>query len=126
MTNTTPFPPEELDARLTNVRAKMAEQDLDGLLIASPENIYYLTGLDHWGFFAAHILAVPRDGRMILVARAMEGITVRNQVEYAAFYGHADHEEVSDYVLKGHGRSWLSRGAYRFGGALSVPDAAER
>ncbi len=100
MTNTTPFPPEELEARLAKVRAKMAEQDLDGLLIASPENIYYLTGLDHWGFFAAHILAVPRDGRMILIARAMEGITVRNQVKNASFYGHADHEEVSEYVLK--------------------------
>ena len=95
-----PFPPEELEARLAKVRAEMAEQDLDGLLIASPENIYYLTGLDHWGFFAAHVLAVPRDGRMILIARAMEGITVRNQVKNASFYGHADHEEVSDTVLK--------------------------
>ena len=100
MTDTMPFPPEELEARLANVRAEMAKRDLDGLLIASPENIYYLTGLDHWGFFAAHVLAVPRDGRMILIARAMEGITVRNQVDNATFYGHADHEEVSDYVLK--------------------------
>ena len=99
MTAHAPFPRQELDHRLANLRTEMAERNLDGLLIASPENIYYLTGLDHWGFFAAHILAVPRDGQMILVARAMEEITVRNQVGNAAFYGHADHEEVSDYVL---------------------------
>ncbi|MCP5072709.1 MAG: aminopeptidase P family protein [Rhodobacteraceae bacterium] len=100
MADTSPFPPQELEGRLAKVRASMAERNLDGLLIASPENIYYLTGLDHWGFFATHILAVSPDGRMILIARAMEGITVANQVHNADFYGHADHEEVSDYVLQ--------------------------
>ncbi len=100
MTGHEPFTRTELDARLVNVRTAMADRDLDGLLIASPENMYYLTSLDHWGFFAAHILVVPREGQMILVARAMEEITVQNQVRNATFYGHADYEEVSDYVLK--------------------------
>lgn len=77
----------------------MRGHDIDGLLIASPENIYYLTGLDHWGFFATHVLVVPRDGDMALIARAMEGITVQNQVSNARFYGHADHEVPSDFVF---------------------------
>ena len=93
------FPREELNGRLAAVRAAMAERDLDGLLIASPENIYYLTGLDHWGFFAAHVLVVPRDGEMALITREMERITVENQVGNARFYGHADYEEPSDFVL---------------------------
>ena len=100
MSDTPVFPPKELDKRLTNVRTAMAARKIDGLLIASPENIYYLTGLDHWGFFATHVLIVPRDGTMALITRAMEGITVENQVSNATFYGHADYEEPSDHVLK--------------------------
>jgi hypothetical protein len=59
------FPPAELDARLRAVRAEMAARDLDALVVSLPENIYYLTGLDHWGFFACHLLIVPRDGEMV-------------------------------------------------------------
>ncbi len=99
MTDNTVFPRAELDTRLANVRAVMAERDIHGLLIASPENIYYLTGLDHWGFFATHVLIVPQDGEMALITRAMEGTTVANQVANARFYGHADHEEPSEHVL---------------------------
>ena len=73
----------ELAARLEMVRLAMAASDLDGLIVSVPENIYYLTGLDHWGFFACHILVVPRDGRPVLVARAMERITIENQVANA-------------------------------------------
>ncbi len=46
------FPADELAGRLERVRFAMAEAGLDGLIVAVPENIYYLTGLDHWGFFA--------------------------------------------------------------------------
>ncbi|MEX0343361.1 MAG: M24 family metallopeptidase [Rhizobiaceae bacterium] len=94
------FPTEELAARRANVSAALADCGLDGIVISVPENIYYLTGLDHWGFFACHILVVPREGEMILVCRAMERITVENQVTNAGFFGHADHEDPVDYVTK--------------------------
>ena len=94
------FPDSELRERLDKVRAAMEERDLDGLLISVPENLYYLTGLDHWGFLACHILIVPRDGEMALVCRAMERITVENQISNVRFYGHEDDEELSDYVAK--------------------------
>ena len=94
------FPAEELAARLENVRMAMAMRELDCLIVSVPENIYYLTGLDHWGFFACHVLIVPRDGRPILIARAMERITVENLVANADFHGHADSEELSDYVVR--------------------------
>ena len=94
------FPPEELDRRLVNVRARMAESALDGLIISVPENIYYLTGLDHWGFFACHLLVVPASGEMILIARAMERVTVTNQVTNARFSGHADNEDPADYAVR--------------------------
>ncbi len=97
---TPPFPKDELDARLSRVRDRMADAGLDGIVVSLPENIYYLTGLDHWGFFACHLLIVPRDGEMVLVARAMEAITIANQVTNARFLGHADHEDVADFAVR--------------------------
>ena len=88
------FPVAELNQRLLNVRSKMNMEDLDGLVVTMPENIYYLTELDHWGFFACHLLIVPIEGDMILVCRKMERITVENQVKNARFFGHADNEEL--------------------------------
>ena len=40
---------------------------------------------------------IPRDGEPVLTCRAMEGITVANQVRNAAFLGHSDTEDVADY-----------------------------
>ncbi len=75
--------------------------DLDGLVIAVPENIYYLTGLDHWGFFACHVLLVPVDGPMILVARAMERVTYENQVSNAEFIGFSDDGDPAGAMVAG-------------------------
>ncbi len=78
----------------------MRDRELDALIVSVPENIYYLTGLDHWGFFACHVLVVPLEGAMALTCRAMERITVENQVSNAEFYGHGDTEEIADYVIR--------------------------
>ena len=93
------FPPEELKQRLLNVRSQMVVANVDGVVITIPENIYYLTELDHWGFFACHLLVVPREGEMILVCRAMESITIENQVKNARFFGHADNEDPANYIV---------------------------
>ena len=84
------FPDEEFEARLQNVRQTMAGRNLDVCLISAPENIYYLAGRDHFGFFAYHGLIVPREGEMVLIARAMERVTVETQVNRAHFVGYAD------------------------------------
>jgi Xaa-Pro dipeptidase len=90
------FTREEFDARLVAVRREMAARGLDALLLSSPENIFYLTGLDHWGYFAPHLLVVPIDSEMALITRAMERVTIANQVMNARFVGHADHETAAD------------------------------
>jgi Xaa-Pro dipeptidase len=89
-------PGQEHDARLAALRAFMLGRGLDAVLVSAPENIFYLTGLDHWGYFAPHILIVPRQGEVVLVTRAMEGVTVANQVRNARFEGHGDHETAAD------------------------------
>ena len=94
------FPEAELTQRLAALRQIIQKRDLDALIVSVPENIYYLTGLDHWGFFACHVLIVPREGEMALTCRAMERITVENQVSNAEFYGHGDTEELADYVTR--------------------------
>ena len=75
------------------------ERGLELCLLSSPENIFYLTGLDHWGYFAPHLLLVPAEGELVLVARAMERVTVANQVANARFVGHSDDETVADKML---------------------------
>ncbi|CDX51329.1 Creatinase [Mesorhizobium plurifarium] len=92
------FESEEFDRRRDAVRHAMTGRGIDTLLVSAPENIFYLTGLDHWGYFAPHILVVPADGEMILLTRAMEKVTIANQVRNARFEGHHDGETVADLL----------------------------
>ncbi|WP_162231693.1 M24 family metallopeptidase [Allosalinactinospora lopnorensis] len=66
----------ELRGRMAAARAEMARRDLSALLLVSPENIYYLLGLDYQGYFAFNLLLLPREGTPELITRAMEGPTV--------------------------------------------------
>ncbi len=84
------FPSAEYQTRLERTRAAMEERGLDAILVSSPENIYYLCGLDHMGYFAYQVLVVPRDGRPLLVTRAMEKATVRDQVPDVVHIGYSD------------------------------------
>ncbi|QEX14812.1 Xaa-Pro aminopeptidase [Hypericibacter terrae] len=92
------FAAEEYGARLAALRVGMAARGIELALLSAPENIFYLTGLDHWGYFAPHILMVPAEGELVLATRAMEKVTVANQVANARFEGHGDQETVADAV----------------------------
>jgi len=92
------FSPEEHATRLNNVRSKMEENNFDACLITSPENIYYLIGLDHQGYFGPHILIVPRHDEMIIVARAHEITTCERQAGNATFKGYSDTQEAGAFV----------------------------
>ena len=95
------FPDEEYARRRQAVREKLDEHELDAVLIASPENIYYLTGLDHMGYFACQLLLVPRQGELILVTRAMESATIRDLVPDVVHLGYRD-GTVPDEVSPAH------------------------
>lgn len=88
-----PFPQEELDKRLARVRECLDARGLAAGLIASPENIYYLTGLDHWGFFALHLLIVPKEGPLWIVTRSMEAAAIREQTPQVMHSGYHDDED---------------------------------
>ncbi|WP_461144716.1 M24 family metallopeptidase [Salinifilum aidingensis] len=68
--------------RLVALRERMRSEDINAAALTSPENIYYLTGLDHLGYFAFTLLVVPAEGQPVLVTRAMERPTIRAQVPW--------------------------------------------
>jgi Xaa-Pro aminopeptidase len=100
MMHDNPFSDAEIVRRLGAFRAELARRQLDGAVVAAPENVFYLTGLDHWGYFAPHLLIVPLDGRPVLVTRAMECVSIEKQVRSAEFRGHSDSETAADMAAR--------------------------
>ncbi|MEZ5778633.1 MAG: Xaa-Pro peptidase family protein [Paracoccaceae bacterium] len=99
-----PFSDEELTRRVGAVRSEMTARDLDIAVFSAPESVFYLTGLDHWGYFAPHHLIVPADAEMVLVTRQMERVTVAHQVRNARFSGHADSVSAASHLTDELGR----------------------
>ena len=95
-----PFSDTEIEQRLMRVRAGLQHRKLDAAIFASPENVFYLTGLDHWGYFAPHLLIVPLQGENVLITRAMERVSVEKQVRSAQFRGHPDSETAADMAAR--------------------------
>lgn len=95
-----PFTDGEIARRVEAVKAGLANRGLDAAVFASPENVFYLTGLDHWGYFAPHLLIVPLRGVPTLVTRAMERVTIENHVRTAEFRGHSDSETAADLASR--------------------------
>lgn len=85
-----PFSAHEYQQRLSAVRNSIASHGWDGLLVVSPGNLYYLTGLNRSGYFSFTCLVVPLDGPPVLVARAMEHETLTLQVRTARFVTYPD------------------------------------
>lgn len=68
--------------RLAVLRAWMAEVGAHAFVAVSPENVYYLTGLDHFGYFAFTAVLIPaaQECAPVVVTREMERPTVRAQL----------------------------------------------
>lgn len=95
-----PFTDEELNQRLKKTKTLMESNNLDLIILSAPENIFYLTGLDHWGYFAPTALIVSLKDSPVLITREMERVVIRNQVRNANFVGHSDTETAADVVEK--------------------------
>ena len=53
------------DAKLGRVRALMAEQELDALVVRAPDNVLYLTNF--WGMKGYDAVVFPREGDPTLI-----------------------------------------------------------
>jgi len=54
------------DAKLNRVRALMADQEFDALVVRAPDNVLYLS--NYWGMKGYDILVFPREGEPTLIA----------------------------------------------------------
>src|SRR5688500_13502846 len=95
-----PFSNGEIERRLEALRSLLDERGLAAAVIASPEHVFWLTGLDHWGYLAPHLLVIPVDGTPVLVTRSMEWVTIETQVRAARFRGHSDAETAADMAAR--------------------------
>jgi Xaa-Pro dipeptidase len=55
------FERDEYLARIAKIKARMQQAGLDVLLVASPENMNYLSGYSGWSFYTPQMLVVPLD-----------------------------------------------------------------
>jgi Xaa-Pro aminopeptidase len=76
------------------------QHDLDALLITSPENVYYLIGLTHQGYFAFTMLVLPREGDPSLLTRKMEAYTISQQAPSIDHIGYEDDEDAGSAAVK--------------------------
>ncbi len=93
------FTQDEYDRRLRAVRKSMIDQNVEACLVSVPENIYYLAGINHWGFFAYHLLIVTAENEMVLIARTMEQATMDIQLTNARFVGYGDLDDPSQTTI---------------------------
>lgn len=103
-----PFSDAEIATRHVRVRDALAARGLAAGVFASPENVFWLTGLDHWGYFAPHLLILPVAGTPVLVTRAMERVTIERQVRLVEFRGHPDSETAADTAARVLGEAGLA------------------
>jgi len=96
------FPKSDYADRLARVRALMDgdRYDLDALIVTSPENIYYLIGLTHQGYFAFTMLLLPREGEPCLLTRHMEAYTIGKQAPDIDHIGYGDDEQAGTVALQ--------------------------
>ena len=94
-----PSPEPEYAQRISVLRQRMRAEGIAVVGAASPETVYYLTGLDHLGYFAFTLLVVPESGQPVLVTRAMEAPTVRAQVPWCRHVVFGDGESPAAAAL---------------------------
>ncbi len=78
------FSRQEFAQRVQRVKQKMAELDIDLLLVASPANQFYLTGYDGWSFYTPQMVVVSMEmDQPMWVGRAMDAVGAK----FTAFMG---------------------------------------
>jgi len=66
------FEIEEYKTRIKRVRARMEKENIDLMLVNTPENIFYLTGHHSPGYYMYMCLLLPIEGELKLILRQGE------------------------------------------------------
>lgn len=104
------FPIAEFNRRRDAVRKVLVEKGWAGVIVARPENVYYLCGLNSLGYFSTTLLLIPQEGDPLLFARAMEAPTIERQCPAVQFVGLAEDDDPVDIVERQLGEHELTHG----------------
>src|SRR5690554_3126893 len=77
------FPFEEYERRISELRSRIQQRQLDAVVISDPENIMYLTDYQTTGYSFFQALVVPLEQEPFMITRKLEesNITARTWVE---------------------------------------------
>lgn len=86
------FPIEEYERRLLALRNRMVENEIDVLLVTTPENNCYVTGYESPGHFRFQGVLIPLDGEPVAIPRQLEdsGVQAYSWVEIRRPYQDVD------------------------------------
>jgi Xaa-Pro dipeptidase len=84
-----PSTPQDLPRPIPAPRGQVRQRDLDGLVVVSPHNLYWLTGFRTAAYFTLQACIVPADGEPLMVAIAHEESNIRGTswVAHYRLYG---------------------------------------
>lgn len=101
------FPMDEYERRLAQLRERMAESNLDAMIVTTPHNICYLTGFDSVGYYYFNAVVVPLTGEPFATPRLLEdsGIQAYTWLECSRPY--ADYEHPIDRLAEALGEFGL-------------------
>jgi ectoine utilization protein EutD len=88
-----PFETSEYRERIRQAKARMAQRELDTLLVADPANMNYLTGYDGWSFYTPQLVIVAQDrDEPICITRLMDanGAKLTTFLDHANIVGYPD------------------------------------
>lgn len=90
-----PFPPEEFERRLSDVRERMRADDLAALLLTDPSDVFYLTGYSTFEV-SVHIALVVTEMDLMLQVPSIETgpATITTRVEQVIGYRWESMDEV--------------------------------
>lgn len=89
------FTQSEWQRRFHKVKERIREKEIDGLLITSTENIFYLTGFHTTGYYYFQCLYIPAHGNPFLLVRKMErlGAITQSWMPEEQIHSYYDTEE---------------------------------
>lgn len=94
------FPVEEYRRRVEAVQKGIQEQDLKGLILFSPEHIFYLSGFQTFGYFSYQSMVVPAEGEPVLILRFLESFLAEHYSWVEQVERWDDHEDPVDVTVR--------------------------
>ncbi len=121
------FSVEEFQARLETVRERLRERNVAGMLVHTPENLFYLSGYQTPGYYAYQALLVPEDRLKtpIMLLRRLEESNVKALSWIDTMRAYADTEdpiEMTASVVQENGLGNMPLGIEKGSWFLTIRD----